>query len=1555
MSGNELRNFDKNQSANSLDVAVIGIACRLPGARNYEEYWENVKQGKSSIQEIPKDRWDWREFWGDPRNEENKTDSKWGGFIDDVDAFDPSFFGISATEAETMDPQQRIMLELSWSCMEDAGICPSKVSGRKVGVYIGVFNFDYKELQEKNSRTIETYYSTGTAAAVVANRISHCFNLKGPSLALDGSCSSSLNAIHLAAQSLHSGECSMALAGGISLLLTPTRHISFARTGMLSPTGSSKSFDEAADGYVRSEAAGILLLKPLKQAVEEGDLIYGIIKGSAMNHTGKTHTLTYPNPEAQAEVIVDAFTKAGIEPEEVNYIEAHGTGTPKGDPLEFQGLLKAFTTMAKKGDRTLPNNFCGLGSAKSNIGHAESAAGVAGVIKVLMSMKHKQLPGLQNFNKLNHRITLDESPFYIVDSLQEWKPLIGENLEPLPRRAGVSSFGFGGTNAHVLIEEAPDKASEYPKTKKERPCYLICLTAKTDGALVRKMEQFSNWLDTKGKEFQLDDISSTLLRNREHFRIRAAFVVQNKQELQNRIMEVLRNGDTKHYFKEVVSKNTKFTQVLFEELSKNILKELGSDVIKEKEYVDKLLGLAELYVNGYDLEWESLFSEENIRVQLPTYPFAQERYWIPELHTKKTAKPKNRDILHPLLHKNTSDFFEQRFSSVFTGEEFFLADHVVKHQRVLPGVAYLEMAREAVERSVGKEIDEKIRIAMKNVVWTRPVVVSDKDVSIHVALTPEHDEKFGYNIYSQPEGAHSDPVVHSYGGIQFIQADEPQMIDLDAIQVHCSEGILTSQMCYEYLRSMELQYGSAHQAIESIFVGGEQALAKLSLPAVISATQDCFVLHPSLMDAALQVSICFHAVEEGTLDLGNNRNLKPSLPFALQELEVMKPCTPDMWAFVRYSDGGHAKDKAQKLDIDLCDEQGVVCVRMKGFSSRVLEGEFFSSHQEGEAASSKTSEEPLIGLTTLVPVWDAVSLEKGQEGLSSTDRVVIVGGTQDNHMLLQQSYPHVQIAELRIEDSIDEMAQTLKAYGRIDHVVWIAPCHSLDSLQEDDLIKEQNAGVMQAFQTIKALLQLGYGTKKLSWSVITVQTQPIHYNDSINPTHASLHGLIGSMAKEYPNWHIRLLDVEEGCDWPLTDMFTLPVDAEGNAWVYRNEEWYRQKLIPAQGTKQEQTKYRHGGIYVVIGGTGGIGEVWSEYMIRTYQAQIIWIGRREKDASLQDKIDRLASLGPEPFYIAADAKDRVALERAYKEIKERFTHIHGVIHSAIVLLDQSLERMDEERFYAGLSAKVDVSVRMAQVFGAESLDFVLFFSSMNSFSKPAGQSNYVAGCTFKDAFAHQLAREWPCQVKVMNWGYWGSVGIVASDTYKKRMAQAGIGSIEPAEAMEALEALLSGGFNQTLVMKTMKPVSLIGTTQDELIEIYPESIQSTIQNLKNRKLSHNKENQAFSKSTESTTQEITETDLLLKKVQTVVIKLACNILQVDKEEIDLEAELNEYGFDPIYVSELTDTMNREYGLDLKSIELFDLPTLSHIAKYLRDKYEAVFANRELLIVMNRQN
>ena len=304
-----------------------------------------------------------------------------------------------------------------------------------------------------------------------------------------------------------------------------------------------------------------------------------------------------------------------------------------------------------------------------------------------------------------------------------------------------------------------------------------------------------------------------------------------------------------------------------------------------------------------------------------------------------------------------------------------------------------------------------------------------------------------------------------------------------------------------------------------------------------------------------------------------------------------------------------------------------------------------------------------------------------------------------------------------------------------------------------------------------------------------------------------MHGLVGALAKEYEDWKIRLVD---GCPADpafLDHVLRVPADPRGDAWVYRAGEWYRQHLIACELEAAPEAPYRRGGVYVVIGGAGGLGEVLSEHVIRTYGARLVWLGRSAPTAAIEAKIARLAKLGPAPIYIACDAADRDSLERAYRRIKAEHGQIHGVVHAAIVLRDRSLLQMDEDRFRASLRAKVDVSVRLAQVFAQEPLDFVVFFSSLQSFAKAAGQSNYAAGCAFKDAFASQLARAWPVAVKVINWGYWGSVGIVASEGYRARMAQLGVGSIEPADGMAALDQLLSSPLSQLVLLKTMQPAT----------------------------------------------------------------------------------------------------------------------------------------------------
>ncbi|MUG94285.1 SDR family NAD(P)-dependent oxidoreductase [Scytonema sp. UIC 10036] len=515
-------------NTDSEAIAVIGIGCRFPGANSYNEFWENLEKGIDSITEIPKKRWDVDNFYS-LNGEPNTSTSRWGGFIEDIDKFDAKFFQISDREAQRMDPQQRIVLELSWSCIEDAGYSPLELSGKNIGVFIGVCNFDYKELQDKGE-VIEGHNSTGTYTCLIPNRISYFFNFHGPSIPIDTACSSSLVAIHQAVNALNQNECEMALVGGVSVLCTPTSYISFSKLGMLSPEGKCKTFDAEANGYVRGEGAGIILLKPLRKAVEDKNYIYGIVKGSAINHGGHARTLTSPNAYSQSQVVRTACIRANITPDTISYIEAHGTGTPLGDPIEINALKRAYTQLYQHYGIELPaESYCGLGSVKTNIGHLESAAGIAGIVKVLLAMKYKKLPRMNNFQQLNPRIKLDGSPFYIVKETKNWQHLKTQEGKIIPRRAGVSSFGFGGVNAHVILEEL-SVPEEIVTTKIERPSHLMTLSAKTENALKELAKKYQIYLSSELK-IPLEDICYTANTGRSHFEYRLAIMANSRKHL----------------------------------------------------------------------------------------------------------------------------------------------------------------------------------------------------------------------------------------------------------------------------------------------------------------------------------------------------------------------------------------------------------------------------------------------------------------------------------------------------------------------------------------------------------------------------------------------------------------------------------------------------------------------------------------------------------------------------------------------------------------------------------------------------------------------------------------------------------------------------------------------------------------------------------------------------------------------------------------------------------------------------------------------------------------
>jgi acyl transferase domain-containing protein/acyl-CoA synthetase (AMP-forming)/AMP-acid ligase II/acyl carrier protein len=424
-------------------IAIVGIGCRFPGAPNVQAFWRLLAGGVDAISEVPPDRWDVNALYHPDPAMPGKMITRWGGFLEQVDQFDASFFGISPREAIHLDPRQRLMLEATWEALEDAGIPPQALSGSGTGVFIATLRNDYDILLFRDLTRVDAYSGPGTANSVVANRLSYFLDLRGPSVTLDTACSGSLVAIHLACQSLRSGESTLALAGGVNLNLLPDANVFFSKAGVLSPDGRCRTFDAGANGIVRSDGAGIVVLKPLSPAVADGDRIYAVIRGSAVNSDGRSNGLMAPNPQSQEAVLRAAYQQAGVSPDRVQYIEAHGTGTSLGDPIEVQALTAVLSS-----DRPAARQ-CALGSVKTNVGHMEAAAGVAGVIKVALSMRHRLIPPSLHFEEPNPFIAFPDSPLTVQQTLGPWP------VESEPLIAGVSSFGLGGTNAHIVLEQAP--------------------------------------------------------------------------------------------------------------------------------------------------------------------------------------------------------------------------------------------------------------------------------------------------------------------------------------------------------------------------------------------------------------------------------------------------------------------------------------------------------------------------------------------------------------------------------------------------------------------------------------------------------------------------------------------------------------------------------------------------------------------------------------------------------------------------------------------------------------------------------------------------------------------------------------------------------------------------------------------------------------------------------------------------------------------------------------------------------------------------------------------
>ncbi|MGA1867912.1 MAG: SDR family NAD(P)-dependent oxidoreductase [bacterium] len=1514
------------------EIAIIGISGRFSGAKNIEEFWQNLCAGKSTVIEIPKERWDVAEHYDqDPQNL-SKTYCKWGGILEDIDKFDPLFFNISGKEAELTDPQQRLFLEESWKALEDAGYASELIANTKCGVFVGAWPSDYLTNIDKDGIKKEAQIFWGNDESILATRIAYFLNLKGPSIAINTACSSSLVAIHLACQSILLNEIDMALAGGVFIRTTPHFYILASNAGMLSPTGKCHTFDNSADGFVPGEGVGVIVLKPLESALDDGDYIYGIIKGSGINQDGATNGITAPNSLSQTELELSVYEKSNINPETISYIETHGTGTKLGDPIEIEALASAFRKY------TAMNQYCGIGSVKTNIGHAATAAGIASLIKVLLALKHKKIPPSLNFEKANEYINFQNSPFFVNTQLKEW-----DTQNNGPRRAAISSFGFSGTNCHMVIEEAPKRSVTRVHYQKESDC-IILLSAKNEERLKAYAKELIGFLEKVKREtidnansFGLSDIAYTLQIGRKPMEERLAVIASSIEEMAEKIKQY---SHGKADIEKLFRGNAKVDKTKVELLIEG--KE-GEEFINTIITDGKLSKIAQLWVFGVEIDWRLLYPNHTPkRIPLPTYPFARERYWIQKSNNAYiVAHDRERQSvkLHPMINQNTSTLFEERFSTNLIGDEFYLENHIVGEQKILPAVAYLEIARAAGEIAGERNIRK-----LKNIVWTRPIILAEIPRKLHISLYPNQDV-VDYEVNTNDEN--DQRIVHAQGKLVFDNQDgskpKSELIDIEAIRKRCS-NTKSGEECYTLFQTKGLKYGPSFQAIRELLSSGTEAISYLELPSNLKEGFKDFVLHPTLMDAAVQTVM-------GLMD-----NIEADilyLPYSLGVAELVRPIQERCYAYVVLTKNPQTySSQIQRFTILLVDKAGQILVRMNDFSLMV-----FQQHLKTRDSLMKLKMPQIMYYHS---VWRKAGLDPRRIFQKSSDFILLFDINEDVRNALKEKL-------MTKEEKIDRviLVKPGKDFINIDkHVYEINPGQKENYVQLVKAITDQNMmprtilhlWSQEAFASSKEALysQLERGVYSLLYLTQALMKQKPRDNIKIlyiylsiagksQPLYAAVNGLAKTIYKENSKFDHKIVEIRtlsmhqsakilsQKVDILWSEMQTEKNDGvkvcyEGEQrWVKEFEEFDLEREAALNETSGWTVSLKDKGVYLLTGGAGGLGLIFAKYLATQVKVKLVLVGRSELKSEKKTKIKELKCLGAEVVYIKADISKRGDVIELIAKAKSRFNKINGIIHCAGVIHDAYIIKKTKEEMDAVLAPKVYGTVYLDEATQNEDLDFFVLFSSISAEIGNPGQSDYAYGNSFMDHFANMreaMRRKGERSGKTLsiNWPLWQKGGMEV-DAHTEELFAWTMG-IRPLETEDGLNAFAKG-----LVSKKSQIIVVKGDHY---------KIDRLLRETKNDP------NQAPADAKSEMVRP--DESQLLERMQEELIICVSEILKVKKENIDLYDDMREYGFDSITFTEFANRINRKFNLQLTPPIFFEYASIGSFGQYLFHEYKGGIIN-----------
>lgn len=1544
------------------DIAVIGVSCRMPMADNVDEFWDNIINGRNCFTAKPPEKLllgkplanpYYAEFLGLSPYEDAAENLEMyiGAYIKDIDKFDANFFGIPPREARFIDPGQRVFLEEAWKSLEDAGYNADNLKGSRTGVFVGKDNSNsifYKYIIEPDPMS-----TTGNWEGILASRISYLFNFHGPAMVVDTACSAGLVAVHEACIALKNNECDMCLAGGIAIgagsvttQIDEDDNMTSVDTGsMLDNVRSSdnkvRTFDKKCSGTVFGEGVVVLTLKRMDDAIKDGDNIYAVIKGSAINNDGASNGITAPNPAAQEAVIVEAWKNARIDPINVSYVETHGTGTLLGDPIEVIGLTNAFSHYTSK------RQFCGIGSVKTNIGHTVAASGVASLLKVVLAMKNGMIPPSVYFQEPNPNINFINSPLYVVDKPTTWSDSENGLL------AGVNAFGFSGTNCHVVVEQYK-KNIERTNSVDE----VITISGKTETSVMEIANSYLNFL-RKNPESDIHRLAYTTVLGRGHYEYRIAFCCNTIDELVNQLEEIVKNGfqtceEKKIYcgINRIVSDRRQhiepgdITESEYYTITETALK-LIEMFTKGNVDTTKYIDLCQLYIRGANIKWSELYTGQKItKMSLPTYAFEKTRYWGDLRQTKiERYDLEKKDSNYPYLVRCIADSMNQKIYLLrFSVEkDWVLQEHKIFSTNIVPGTAYLEVCLE-----VFKEIFDSNSITIENIMFFDALAITEDMglVDVHFTITMIGEDGANFIVASRRPDDKGDYIwtQHAQGKVLRSAAPAKKQPILNEVLKNGNVTEVNMELPEDGQNSDTAVYlGPRWKSFDNIYKleseNEECIYVEMNLQDKYEDDIKHFLYHPSMADAALNFPL--------QLYVGHD----VYLPYSYKNLKIYGKLPKQFYSRVKKI-SGHTGSDVMVFNAAFIDTEGNVVADIEEYAvkkvNRFNDYTAVKFHHITWEVRSETETKDVFK----VPAGIAIFFDD-EEGMSQklaeeikNDAVV------SYHITFGSEYQKIDNTHYMITGASDEYEQLIQDIG-VDKITSIFHMSTYTSgnfvADLEHSANPLNKGLYSLLFLSKAMLKKV--NHEVEFYLIADYVHDVKSKEIVNPFNTSYMALAKTLQYECPKYHFNCFDMDSSsCDVNVM-MSQLKRGFNQFRVAFRDNVMYSEILEEVDLSKQEEVSLegKKEGIYVITGGTGGLGLEAAHYLSWFGCKNICLLGRLElperekwdsvlmaneniKVCRMIKRIQEIEDEGNHVIVKNADIADFEAMSLIFKNLKSEYGNINGIIHSAGIAGDGILLNKSFEVFNKVVSPKIIGTLIIHELTKDQKLDFFIMYSSMQTLFGGIGQGDYTAANAFMDGFSKYLRLQ-NVKAQTINWPGWSETGMAVD--YKVADDVTLFTSVNNSQGVKGLHGfmthnvtnLVPGDINYKF-LASIQPENLPFDISTQIKRIYDRYIKkmnttgSSAEKINGRETKFNAEEFAILGKEES---EYTATEYAVAFIYASVL---------DLQEIDIYESFNSLGGDSIMATEVFKVLDQNFPGILNISDVFSYPTVEEMSSHI---------------------